>query len=194
MTKDIILHEILIPSLQELYKVDYDNIRFGASERNICARLAYHIENKMRWYDMNNNVNDFRHYYADVEYDRMGNGDRKCYENSEHLPQPMISDLLIQSRGENPNYLAVEMKRKKSYNKRREDRDRLKALVSSEPVRKELPCVYGTLVGAFIIYSPDDIKIEVYENVGTHGDNTGVIKMRYDEVQRELVMSENIRR
>ena len=86
------------------------------------------------------------------------------------------------------------MKRKKSYNKRREDRDRLKALVSSEPVHNELPCVYGTLVGAFIIYSPDDIKIEVYENVGTHGDNTGVIKMRYDEEQRELVMSEYIRR
>ena len=75
MTKDIILHEILIPSLQELYKVDYDNIRFGASERNICARLAFHIENKMRRYDMNNIANDFRHYYADVEYDRMGNGD-----------------------------------------------------------------------------------------------------------------------
>lgn len=46
--RDIIINEILIPSLQKLYKVDYDNIKFDVSERNICARLAHHIENRMR--------------------------------------------------------------------------------------------------------------------------------------------------
>ena len=73
--------------------------------------------------------------------------------------------------------------------KRKEDRDRLEALVSIPEVM-DPECVYGTLVGAFIIYSPDDIKIELYENVGTHGDNTGVIKMRYDKMRRDLVMCE----
>lgn len=49
--KEIILNQILIPSLQRLYQVDYDNIRFDVSERNICARLAHHMENIMREYD-----------------------------------------------------------------------------------------------------------------------------------------------
>lgn len=31
--KEIILNQILIPSLQRLYQVDYDNIRFDVSER-----------------------------------------------------------------------------------------------------------------------------------------------------------------
>lgn len=37
--RDIIINDILIPSLQRLYKVDYNNILFRVSERNICARL-----------------------------------------------------------------------------------------------------------------------------------------------------------
>ena len=48
ITRDIIIHDILIPSLKRLYQRDYDNIRFGVSERNICARLAHHMENIMR--------------------------------------------------------------------------------------------------------------------------------------------------
>ena len=48
--RDIIVQEILIKSLTRLYEMDYDNIRFGVSERNICARLAHHMENLMRKY------------------------------------------------------------------------------------------------------------------------------------------------
>lgn len=71
--RDIILNEILIPGLMELYTEDYDNIRFGVSERNICGRLAYHIENLMRNFDSENGTNLFQDYYADVEYNHMGN-------------------------------------------------------------------------------------------------------------------------
>ena len=39
--RDVILNEVLIPSLRALYEMDYDNIRFGVSERNICARHAH---------------------------------------------------------------------------------------------------------------------------------------------------------
>lgn len=49
--RDIIINEILIPALMLLYEMDYDNIRFGVAERNICARLAFHMENLMRKYD-----------------------------------------------------------------------------------------------------------------------------------------------
>ena len=49
--RGIILNDILIPSLKKLYDIDYNNIKFGVSERNICARLALHMENMMREYD-----------------------------------------------------------------------------------------------------------------------------------------------
>ena len=100
----------------------------------------------------------------------------------------MISDLLIQSRGEDRNYLAVEMKRWKNYNKRREDRIRLRALVSPVPRNNELNCVYGTIVGAFIIYSKERVKIELYENRDGDGAKTdNDLNFRYDEMLRELV-------
>lgn len=53
----------------------------------------------------------------------MGNGELKHYENREHLPQYMVADLLIQSRGEPRNLLAVEMKRKSNYVNRNKDRE-----------------------------------------------------------------------
>ena len=66
--RDIIINDILIPSIKQLYQEDYDNIRFGVSERNNCARLAHHMENIMRKYDRSNNNYYFCNYYADVEY------------------------------------------------------------------------------------------------------------------------------
>ena len=57
--RDIIINDILIPSLQRLYKVDYNNILFRVSERNICARLAYHLEVRMRRYDRQNQESRF---------------------------------------------------------------------------------------------------------------------------------------
>lgn len=175
--RNIIIYDILIPSLRRMYEMDYENIRFGVSERNICARLALHMENIMREYDRNHNSDTFHHYFADVEYNRMGNGELKRFENSEHLPQYMVADLLIQSRGEPHNFLAVEMKRKSNYVKRNKDRERLEALVSSIPVRTTLPCVYGTTVGAFIIYSQEEVYVEFYENADTHGTKTGEMKL-----------------
>lgn len=141
----------------------------------------------MRRYDAGKDNPLFAKYFADVEYNRMGNGDIKRYENSEHLPKEMVSDLLIQSRGEAPNYLAVEMKKKKNSQNREEDRARLKTLVSPKPTRRDLPCVYGTLLGAFIIYSPKDVVIELYENVKGRGKPVGKISMVFDEEKRRLL-------
>ena len=175
--RNIIIYDILRPSLLRLYEMDYDNIRFGVSERNICGRLAHHMENIMREFDRNHNSDIFIHYFADVEYNRMGNGELKHYENSEHLPQYMVSDLLIQSRGEPRNLLAVEMKRKSNYANRDKDRERLKALVSPVTVHNTLSCVYGTLVGAFIIYSTEKVTVEFYENVDERGIQTGNMEL-----------------
>lgn len=177
----IIVRDILIPSLQRLYDIDYDNIRFGVSERNICARLAHHMENILRDYDnSHNNGNIFRNYFVDVEYNRMGNGDIKRYENSAHLPQNMVSDLLIQSRGVERNLLAVEMKRKRNYKKVKDDKDRLKSMVSSQAYC-EIPTVHDTLVGAFIVYSPEDVKIEFFRDIRERGESVCQIRCTYRE-------------
>lgn len=85
----------------------------------------------MRKYNRSHKTTYFRGYYADVEYNRMGNGDLKMYENSEKRPRYMVSDLLIQSRGYNANYLAVEMKRKGNNRHVKEDMERLSSMVSS---------------------------------------------------------------
>ena len=178
--KEIIIQYILIPSLFRLYNEDYDNIFCGVSERNICARLAHHMENIMREFDLNNHTDYFNHYFADVEYNRMGNGILKQYENSEHRPVYMVSDLLIQSRGVPRNYLAVEMKRKGNYRNNQEDRNRLKSIVSSSRNRDyAINCVHDTLVGAFIVYSPKGVQIELYEDVDGVGAECGSFCFEY---------------
>ena len=162
--KAIVLHDILIPSICILYKEDFSNIRFDVSERNICARLAHHMENIMREYDAKNGTSFFTSYYADVEYNRMGNGDMKFYEDSQKRPRYMVSDLLIQSRGYEGNLLAVELK-KKGATKEAIDNDikRLKSLVTPGSFSQLTGCVHDTLLGAFIIYSKDGVDMDIFE-------------------------------
>lgn len=167
--KQLLDDSILIPALKRLYFFDYNNIKYGVSERNICARLAHHLENIMREYDQNNKGSTFENYYADVEYNRMGDGSLKQFENTMHRPQYMVSDLLIQSRGYEDNLLAVEMKRKGNHRKEKEDRERLCSLVSSASNDSPNRCVHDTRLGAFIVYSPEKVDIEYYENVDGEG-------------------------
>lgn len=181
--RNIIINDILIPSLKRLYQEDFDNIRLGVSERNICARLALHMEKIMREYDDSHPIKHFHNYYADVEYNRMGNGELKQYENSEHRPKYMVSDLLIQSRRKERNYLAVEMKRKGNYRNAREDRERLASMVSPAPHGMHDRCVHDTLVGAFIVYGKDGVEIELFENVNGRGENTRTFGFSDDDLK-----------
>lgn len=74
MNKELV-EQILVQSLQRLYEIDETNIKYEVSERNICARLAHHMENIMREYDRQNNSHYCQKYYVDVEYNRMGFGE-----------------------------------------------------------------------------------------------------------------------
>lgn len=175
--KAIVLHNILIPSICILYKEDFNNIRFDVSERNICARLAHHMENIMREYDAKNRTSFFTSYYADVEYNRMGNGDMKYYEDSLKRPKYMVSDLLIQSRGYEGNLLAVELKKKGSTKKAiAKDRERLTSLVTPGSLSQLTGCVHDTLLGAFIIYSKDGVDMDIFEFSSKEGN---VIPLKY---------------
>lgn len=168
--KAIVLHDILIPSICILYKEDFSNIRFDVSERNICARLAHHMENIMREYDTKNGTSFFTSYYVDVEYNRMGNGDMKYYEDSLKRPKYMVSDLLIQSRGYEGNLLAVELKKKGSTKKAiTKDRERLESLVTPGSLSQLTGCVHDTLLGAFIIYSKDGVDMDIFEFSSNEG-------------------------
>ena len=175
--KAIVLHDILIPSICILYKEDFSNIRFDVSERNICARLAHHMENIMREYDTKNGTSFFTSYYADVEYNRMGNGDMKYYEDSLKRPKYMVSDLLIQSRGYEGNLLAVELK-KKGATKEAIDNDikRLKSLVTPGSLSQLTGCVHDTLLGAFTIYSKNGVNMDIFEFSSKEGN---VIPRKY---------------
>ena len=160
--KDIILHDILIPSLKRLYQEDYNNIKYGVSERNICARLAHHMENIMREYDDHHYPSQFQDYYADVEYNRMSNGDYKFYEDNRKRPRYMVSDLLIHCRGRKRNLLAVEMKRKGNKVGVDKDKERLSSLVTPY-TQDQLPdCVHDTLLGAFIEYSTKGVNMDLF--------------------------------
>lgn len=162
--KAIVLHDVLIPSICKLYKEDFSNIRFDVSERNICARLAHHMENIMREYDANNGTSFFTSYFADVEYNRMGNGDMKFYEDSQKRSRYMVSDLLIQSRGYEGNLLAVELKKKGATKKAiANDIKRLESLVTPGVFSQLTGCVHDTLLGAFIIYSKDGVDMDIFE-------------------------------
>ena len=178
----LIINDILIPSLKRLYKKDYLNIKYGVSERNICARLAHHMENIMRKYDKAHSTYLFCDYYVDVEYNRMSNGDLKTFENSESKPQYMVSDLLIHSRRPLENYLAVEMKRKGNTKNAEKDKERLMSVVSSNLQDPSNHCVHQTLVGAFIEYSTIDVKIKVYEDRDGRGVETDSICLKYEEL------------
>ena len=178
--RQIIIDHILLPSLKDLYAKDYSNIMYGVSERNISARLSYHMELRMRAFDSANNSRMFTDYFVDVEYNRMGNGLLKQYENSEHRPVYMVSDLLIHSRGYLPNLLAVELKREGNKKGVETDRNRLMSLVSpASDSNMENRCVHDTMLGAFIVFSKDRVTIELYESTNGFGINTDIITMIY---------------
>lgn len=149
--KRLLIETILIQSLNRLYQIDELNIRYDASERNVYARLAHHMESIMREYDKEHNSRCFEDYYVDVEYNRMGFGDLKHFEDYKHMSHYMVSDLLIQSRGYKRNLLAIEMKKPHNRKTIEQDRERLKSLVSPSFDESPLDCVHGTELGAFIV-------------------------------------------
>lgn len=172
MVNKELVEQILVQSLQRLYEIDETNIKYEVSERNICARLAHHMENIMREYDQQNNSHYFQNYYVDVEYNRMGFGDLKHFEDYKHVSHYMVSDLLIHSRGYERNLLAVEMKKPRNRKTVEEDKKRLRSLVTPPSDESPLDCVHGTMLGAFIVYSIKGVEMELFY----YSDEDGEVK------------------
>lgn len=172
MVNKELVEQILVQSLQRLYEIDEPNIKYEVSERNVCARLAHHMENVMREYDQQNNSYYFQNYYVDVEYNRMGFGDLKHFEDYKHVSHYMVSDLLMHSRGYERNLLAVEMKKPRNRKTVEEDKKRLRSLVTPPSDESPLDCVHGTMLGAFIVYSIKGVEMELFY----YSDEDGEVK------------------
>lgn len=151
--------ECLIHSIRQVYKNDSHLLYNKVSERCVCARLAYYLEQIIH------QTNAFEGYYVDVEYDRMedGFGKRIGLGKKKH-----ICDLLIHSRGlkKPDNLLALEMKVHDNYTKAPEDRERLYDLVQHSN-KKNKGTVCETVYGVFLrlrndkfIYQTFDVEID----------------------------------
>ena len=53
--------------------------------------------------------------------------------------------------------------------------DRLASMVSSANHETETRCVHDTIVGAFIVYDPNGLKIQLFENINGKGKNTALL-------------------
>lgn len=72
-----VLLKLLLRAIENVYDQDYRNLSLEVSERNLCGRLAFHLENLMRQYDKDHNKSLFKGYFVDIEYNRMENLDGK---------------------------------------------------------------------------------------------------------------------
>lgn len=119
------LRKLFIHANHLMFMRDFSEIKRDVSERSICANLKEMISYLLPHYG-------FYGYYADVEYNRAGESDiKQTLING--VPDNIICDLIVHSRGEKQkdNLLCIEMK--KSYAtkaSKKSDKDRLSALTS----------------------------------------------------------------
>lgn len=168
--KKTILLNLLKKAIYILYEVDYENISLDVTERNICARLAHHLENLMREYDYNRKKQLFKKYYVDVEYNRLVDNNGVKQKKSITYPgghnETIICDLLVHSRGKvqkQDNLLALEMKKTENDDSIDSDHMRLMCLTSPAPDDSQCKCIYNTLLGVFLEYNAQECYMTTYE-------------------------------
>lgn len=158
---------LLNKAIHNLYVYDIRNIIMDVSEPNLCARLAYHLENLMREHDVTDKSKEFEGYYVDVEFNRMEKSDgnfikkQVLYDNQLHS---VLCDLLIHSRdAKQCNLLALEMKKEGNLQGVDTDKKRLMALVKPRDEREPNEYVCDTLLGVFLVIKKSSCDLEVYE-------------------------------
>lgn len=121
-------NRIVSPALDDFFAKERSSILEDVSERNLCARLAMHLENQLK-------AAGLVGYYADPEYNRKQDGQVKTILDGNSEIIQITCDLIVHSRGEIPakdNLIALEMaKPNKSAADMRDDRNRLMALTKS---------------------------------------------------------------
>lgn len=120
-----LLETLFLRSFERFLVAEADNILIGTSERNLCARLAFLLEDEA-------SAAGLVEYYADVEYNRKQRGLVKTILDDHAKVIPITSDLIFHSRGAfivGDNLITVEMKRSEHREEEKQkDRDRLRAM------------------------------------------------------------------
>jgi len=124
------MHELLQPvflkSFEDFLNVDSENIAFGVSERNLCARLAFYLQTHAH-------QEGLKDYFADPEYNKQQGGNIKTIINEREEVLEITCDLILHSRGQyfgpDDNLIAIEMKKDyRPADDKKKDRERLTAL------------------------------------------------------------------
>lgn len=157
------LEQLFFHANHLMFKRDLSEIKRDVSERSICANLKEMISYLLPYYGLHG-------YYADVEYNRVGEKDVK-QTLIDGIPDNIVCDLIVHSRGKKrkDNLLCIEMK--KSYAtkaSKQADKDRLIALTSHNlnVVNDDIHYVADYSLGIYyeININRKIIILEFYEN------------------------------
>lgn len=135
-------------SINLLYENDYSLIFAKQSERSVCARLAFILQNALK-------LNNITNYFVDVEYVlfKKKHSSRDNEKSTNEDKGKGYCDLVIHSRGKNKyaNFLlAIEMKVHNN-NNMESDIDRLKKLTTPWPIPYDNNRACDSLLGLFLI-------------------------------------------
>ena len=142
-------------SIDLLYEYDYSLIYAKQSERSVCARLAFILQEALK-------VNNITNYFVDVEYVlfKKKHSPEEPQNGSKENKGKGYCDLLIHSRGKYKYaniLLAIEMKVHTNGNMAN-DIDRLKLLASPWPIPYDNNRVCDSLLGLFIVLQKKQYK------------------------------------
>lgn len=156
-----VFEEAFLSFLREDQKLIFTD----AHEQSLCARLAMSLERVAKKHGLEG-------YSVDAEYNR-NYGQVKTIIDDQHREISITCDIILHSRGENPNadnLIAIEMKKAEAKDARKNsDRNRLRAL--TKPCHEVYPLasadrkyVCGYELGYFIDMSRQEgcAVIEVY--------------------------------
>ena len=165
----MIIISLVEKSVNFLYKNDYSLIFAKQSERSVCARLAYILQESLR-------VNNITNYFVDVEY-VLFKKEHPSEEPSNDINEDNgkgYCDLLFHSRGKNKYaniLLAVEMKVHTNGNMTK-DIVRLKKLTSPWPIPYDYNRACDSLLGLFIVLQKTQYKYKKIHRVEDRSEPT----------------------
>jgi len=163
------LINLFIASSERFVESQKALILSGVSERCLCGSLMTYVRYAL-------DQSEFRHYHADIEYNRNFDGRIKTIIDERSTVINITCDLIVHSRGENTdqdNLIAIEMKKDTHTEEvKNNDRKRLRALTKGRDDAntysadgRTLPeNVCGYLIGVYyeICIAQRIIKIEYY--------------------------------
>jgi hypothetical protein len=119
------MRDLFYRSFEKFLALESNNILSGVSERNLCNRLGFCLEDERK-------ARGLEGYYVDAEYNRQQNGQVKTLLNGNYEEVSITCDLILHSRGESvarDNLIAIEMKKSSRPGaEKKKDRIRLIAL------------------------------------------------------------------